>query len=424
MIARGGRAIRFIGLTLLLLTGCAAPVPAPAPTPIPHPYFRGVNNMTFQWFADYGRQAGNESVASYSFEAHHGVSVIRLPIKWETIQPTLGGALDPSEVSRLEVELSRAHATGLDVIVDLHNGCRYELPESAPLTCSRGISIDQFANIWIRLSAVLKNEPGVLAYDLMNEPNDLTADGSNTRADAVLWERFSQAAVDALRSAGDDHQLMVEGVSWSNVDTFAKLHPQAWIRDPRNAVTYSAHDYFNQTGIYTVTGRDAPELSYSYWANRFQTDGTTGTRSFDDWNLNRLKSFIDWLARNRAFGDIGEIGWPSYQEMVASGMSPQEAGSESQHWNTLADKWFDTADAAYLSVTYFAASGLQFITYPGSPAGLPDPNAIFVHGAGNGELRDPQGAPILTPNGRFQPRDMDTANSQWDVLSKHPSSGE
>jgi hypothetical protein len=407
---------------VLILTGCTSPATPPKPEPIAGPYLRGVNNVTFLWFGGYDRQAGNESAASYAFEASHGVSVIRLPITWERIQPTLGGDLAPDEVTRLKVELGRAHAAGIDVIVNLHNGCRYRQSNGTFVTCSRGISIDQFADVWTKLSAVLKDQPGVLAYDLMNEPNNLITDDSNSRADAILWEQFSQAAVDAIRAAGDDHRLMIEGVSWSNVDTFGDLHPKAWINDPRDAVVYSAHQYFDQTGLYTVPGSDAPGLRYSYWSNRFQADGTTGGRSFDDWNLYRLEKFIDWLARNQVRGDIGEIGWPSYQAMVASGISPLEAADEAQRWNALADRWFRIADAASLSVTYFSASGLQFMTYPGAPAGLPEPNAIFVHGAGNGELRDSQGTPILTPDGHFQPRDIDTANSQYDVLSKHPSS--
>jgi hypothetical protein len=87
----------------------------------------------------------------------------------------------------------------------------------------------------------------------------------------------------------------------------------------------------------------------------------------------------------------------------------------------LAEAWFQKADAASLSVTYFAASGLQFVDHPGLPPRLPEPNAVFVHSAGNGDLRDAMGMPILTPEGKFQPRDIDTANSQYDVLIKHPS---
>ena len=177
------------------------------------PYLRGVNDITFYWLGGYGDQAGNQSLASYVFEAQHGAAVVRLPISWERIEPTLGGELDQAEVARLTTEISRARAAGIDVIIDLHNGCTHHQSDGSVVACSRGISSDQFANVWTRLAARFKDTAGVVAYDLMNEPNDLSGGNTETRADAVIWERFSQSAVDAVRQTGDRHQLMIEGIS-------------------------------------------------------------------------------------------------------------------------------------------------------------------------------------------------------------------
>jgi hypothetical protein len=405
-------------ILIMIIGGCANP---PAPEPLRGPFQRGVNAFTFLWFAGYGKQAGNESVASYQFLAHHGVSLIRLLISWERIQPELGGELAPDEVSRLVTELSNARAAGLDVTVDLHNGCRYQRSDGTTVVCSRGITVEQFVDVWQRLSAVLRDIPNVVAYDLMNEPNQLVGTNSNTRADAEVWEEFSQAAVKALRDARDSHRLMIEGVNWSAVDMFEKLHPKAWINDPLNNVWYSAHQYFDVNGLYKVAGQQAPEVRYTYWARYFEQAGRTGGESFDDWTLHRLQKFIDWLARNHVRGDIGEIGWPAFEQMVAIGMPASEAATESRQWNNLAERWFELADNASLSATYFLASGLQFVSFDGAPPGLPDPNAVFVHRGGNGELRGPDNVPILTPSGALQPRDIDTAYSQYEVLAKHPS---
>jgi endoglucanase len=389
--------------------------------PVAHSYLRGVVDLTFHWFGGYGGYAGNQSVASYEFLAQHGVAVVRLPIIWERIQPTLGGELDQAEVARLTTEISRARAAGIDVIIDLHNSCAYKQSDGSVVACSRGISSDQFANVWTRLAARFKDTAGVLAYDLMNEPNALAGDNTETRADAVIWERFSQSAVDAVRQTGDHHQLMIEGIYWSNVDTFPDLHPRAWIKDPQDDVVYSAHQYFNLSGQYAVPGQGGFELRYSYWADKFQREGTTHGQAFDDWNLRRLNKFVRWLRRNHVHGGIGEVGWPSYEEMLATGLPAAEAADEAEHWNKLGDKWFDRADAAGLPVTYCCASGSQRRTYAGSPPGLPDPNAVFVHAGGNGELQSVHGDFILGPAHDFQPKDIDTAYSQYRVLSKHPS---
>lgn len=418
-IARVAVLAPVIVLALTLLTAVRS---ADERSYIPYfPYLRGVNDTTFSWLGGYGDQSGNQSVASYEFEAQHGVAVVRLAIPWERIQPSLGGELNPAEVARLETEISRARAAGVDVIIDLHNGCTFQQLDGSVVTCSRGITSDQFANAWTRLAAKFKDTPGVVAYDLMNEPNNLTGDNTESRADAAIWEQFSQAAVDAVRQTGDRHQLMIEGISWSNVDTFSDKHPRPWIKDPRHDVVYSAHQYFDQTGLYTIAGQTAPQLRYSYWANTFQANGTTGGQAFDDWNLHRLDKFVDWLSRYHVHGAIGEVGWPSYEEMLASGVPANEAAAEAEHWNTLGSKWFDRADAAMLTVTYFSASGIHRNIYPGSPPGLPEPNAVFVHAGGNGELRNAHGDPILSPANDFQPEDIDTANSQYAVLSKHPS---
>lgn len=412
------RAVVIAVIATLILTGWTCSPQPKTIAPIADSYHRGVNSTTFLWFESYGDRAGNESAASYAFLAAQGISVVRLPILWERIQPELGSDLATDEVERLRTEVRQAHAAGIGVIVDLHNFCRYRKPDGHFAVCSRGIGVDQFAGVWTRLSVVLNDEPGVLAYDLMNEPHELTAEGSNTRADAEVWEQFSQAAVDAIRAAGDDHLLVIEGSKWSNIDRFGDLHPTAWITDPLDKVVYSPHQYFNQSGRYELDGQDAPELRYSYWSRRLEADGSTGGKPFDEWNVRRLEDFIDWLTRNKVRGDIGEIGWPSYQAIVASGVSPADASAEARQWNTLAEKWFRVADAAGLSVTYWAASGIQFIQYPGSPPGVPEPNAVYVHGAGNGELRDSHDIPILSPDGDFQPRDLDAANSQHEVLAR------
>lgn len=382
--------------------------------PVAHSYLRGVNEVTFGWFGGYGDKAGNESVASYEFLAQHGVAVVRLPIIWERIQPTLGGELDQAEVARLTTEISRARAAGIDVIINLGSGCIYHQSDGSVVACSRGISSDQFANVWTRLAASFKDTAGVVAYDLMNEPNDLSGDNTETRAGAVIWERFSQSAVDAVRQTGDRHQLMIEGIGWSDPERFAELHPRAWIKDPRHDVVYSAHQYFQLTGRYAVPGQARPQLRYSYWANTYQSDGITHGQAFDDWNLYRLDKFVDWLSRNHVRGAIGEVGWPSYEEMLASGLPAAEAADEAEHWNTLAGKWFDRADAAMLTVTYCPASGAERESYAGAPPGLPELNAVFVHAGGNGDF-------ILGPAHDYQPNDIDTANSQYVVLSKHPS---
>jgi hypothetical protein len=62
---------------------------------------------------------------------------------------------------------------------------------------------------------------------------------------ARVWERASQAAVDAIRARGDDTLIMVPGYEYSKVQRWAARHPAPWIVDPANRIRYEAHHYWD-----------------------------------------------------------------------------------------------------------------------------------------------------------------------------------
>ena len=57
--------------------------------------------------------------------ARRGIRLVRLPFRWERVQPQLGGELDPAEVERIRETVAAAHAAGLVVVLDLHNFGEY-----------------------------------------------------------------------------------------------------------------------------------------------------------------------------------------------------------------------------------------------------------------------------------------------------------
>jgi len=54
-----------------------------------------------------------DSAATFRFLASRGLRVVRLPFRWERIQPSLGGPLDRSEARRLRRVIARAHDAGV-----------------------------------------------------------------------------------------------------------------------------------------------------------------------------------------------------------------------------------------------------------------------------------------------------------------------
>lgn len=277
---------------------------------------RGVNSYTFAYASSDPEYRG-EPLSSYRFLAARAVKLVRLPFYWGMLQPSLGGPLDVAYLAALRREVDRIEAAGMRVVLDLHNSCRWPLYDSKA-SCGHGITRRQAADVWRRLSRAFKDERGVIAYDLMNEPHDMAA---------KAWESFSQAMVDSVRSTGDSKTLWVEGSSYSAVEAFAERHPRAWIRDPAHNVVYSAHQYFEQCGCYR-RGFD-----YGSYTEDMKTV------------LPRLRSFTRWLATNHVRGSIGEVGWPSARRTATW-----------RRWNAKGEQWYSAADSAKLSVAYFSAT--------------------------------------------------------------------
>ena len=73
-----------------------------------------------------------------------------------------------------------------------------------------------------------------------------------------MWERASQAAVDAIRAEGDRKVILVAGYEWSGVQQWDRWNPRPWIRDPAGRVRYEAHHYWDpdHSGTY-AQGYDA-----------------------------------------------------------------------------------------------------------------------------------------------------------------------
>ncbi|UOY00204.1 glycoside hydrolase family 5 protein [Blastococcus sp. PRF04-17] len=194
----------------------------------------------------YGRDWHYDGQATFDYLAEQGLDTVRLPFRWERVQPRPGGELDAGEVARLTAAVGRAHQAGLGVVLDVHNFGAYHLAEDGrgvrrPIG-SPQVSRADFADLWRRLSTAFADVPGVLAYDLMNEPARMPA--ADGLPPARLWEAASQDAVDAIRATGDDTLIMVAGYAYSHVGGWAQQHPRAWIDDPLGAVRYTAHHYW------------------------------------------------------------------------------------------------------------------------------------------------------------------------------------
>lgn len=224
-----------------------------------------------------------DSQATFDYLAGRGVELVRLPFRWERIQPQPGGALDEAELQRLTDAVSRARSAGLRVVLDMHNYGAYYLFDGTqgvrrPIGSSQ-VSVADFADVWQRLSRVFRGDDGVAGYGLMNEPVGLDDDVDwGTTEGAALWERASQAALDAVRGNGDGTLVLVPGYFWSGVQNWTHFHPDAWIADPAGNHRYEAHHYWDSdnSGQYRRSYDEEVELAAEDYPSGCTITGTEG----------------------------------------------------------------------------------------------------------------------------------------------------
>lgn len=228
-----------------------------APTVEPTSSFSNANRGV------YGVDYHFDSQATFDRLAADGVRVVRLPFRWERIQPTIGRPLDSQELARLRGAVARAGRAGLQVVLDVHNYGGYYRSDGtrgvrAVLGSTRLTRFD-FADVWGRLSNSFKSNPVVLGYGLMNEPAEMAAAGS--LSPAQVWERASQEALNRIRRNGDRKLVLVAGYAWSGAQQWTTHHPRPWITDAAGNVAYEAHHYWDRDNSGDYPDRYADEVA-------------------------------------------------------------------------------------------------------------------------------------------------------------------
>jgi hypothetical protein len=149
-----------------------------------------------------------------------GVRIVRLPIRWERIQPELSGPLNPMELGLVLAALVGAGKVGMKMVPELHNGAAYVV-KGASITTGKSLRLgyrrgtltaSQFVDFWTRFAKAVSSHPGAVAgleaYGLMNEPNtapeaqalgaNLLANGSFSVRTTAGWTPY-QSRLQAVK---------------------------------------------------------------------------------------------------------------------------------------------------------------------------------------------------------------------------------
>ncbi|QHG85640.1 glycoside hydrolase family 5 protein [Xanthomonas cucurbitae] len=218
------------------------------------------------------------SAEEYGYFAGKQMNVIRLPILWERLQPTAGGALDPAQLAAIQQALANARAAKLYLILDVHNYARYY----GQTIGSPQVPIATFTDLWRRLAIAFKHDNRVI-FGLMNEPYGI---------DPRAWAVAAQASIDTIRQTGASNLILVPGALWSGAHSWystdageSNAVAMASIHDPLNRYAIEVHQYLDADSSGTTAGC---------------VSATVG--------VERLRSFTQWLRLHRKRGFLGEFG--------------------------------------------------------------------------------------------------------------------
>ncbi|HEV2122001.1 MAG TPA: glycoside hydrolase family 5 protein [Chloroflexota bacterium] len=214
-----------------------------------------------------------------AYFAGKGQTLLRLPFRWERVQHSAYGPLVEQDIAGMRAFLDMAHASGQQVILDLHNYGRYY---GAALTRADAAKL---ADVWAKLAQTFRGHPALYGYELMNEPHDLP-EGSDA------WASLAQVATDAIRQHDTTAWVLVPGYSWQSARFWPENNPTLNVQDPTGRLLYAAHLYFdaNYTGTY---------------AHSYDADGT-----YPHIGVDRLQPFLHWLESRNARGMLTEYGVP------------------------------------------------------------------------------------------------------------------
>lgn len=165
-----------------------------------------------------------------------GGNVIRLPFRWERLQPELFGSFDSFELGNIKRVVAAANIRGLCVILDVHNFGGY----GKNAIGSSEVPVTAFHDLWRRI-ALIFSDPENTIFGLMNEPAAMSI---------ALWATTAQSTILEIRKENSRNIILAASGRWSgahewfkkfdgvsNAEAFSKLS------DPENRTWIELHQY-------------------------------------------------------------------------------------------------------------------------------------------------------------------------------------
>ena len=225
----------------------------------------------------YGTHYIYPEVSSVTYFRNKGMNTIRLPFRWERLQPTLMQAFNATELARLTTFVNGATAQGMTVIIDPHNYARWQ----GKIIGSSEVPNSAFADFWSRLATQFKGNSKVV-FGLMNEPNNMPTE---------QWLSAANAAIAAIRTAGATNTIAVPGNAWTGAHSWS----QNWYGTPNATVMKGISDPARNVVIEVHQYLDG------------DSSGTSSNCVSTTIGKERLQDFTSWLRTNGYRAFLGEM---------------------------------------------------------------------------------------------------------------------
>lgn len=249
-----------------------------------------------------GRNWSWPSLSCIDYWHKAGIRLVRLPFKWERLQPTLMKDFDPAYAAGLAKVVGLLRERDMQVILDVHNYGQYRKQWIG----SPDVPFAAFQDLWTRLATKYKDEPHIWGYGLMNEPDATKG-----------WREAAQYGIDGVRAVDRKTRILVANDYPGWAATRANLKPGAdlvaWaaqgmafgdpsmLKDPSDRLVWELHFYFDHDASGTYRKTYAEEIA--------RKDGPE-QRVRLEVGVHRMKPFVEWLKHHRVKGFIGEYSAP------------------------------------------------------------------------------------------------------------------
>lgn len=240
----------------------------------------GININGAEYIGPSGQKTGIDYFPTHEeirYFAAKGMDNLRMPIAWENLQHSLGGALDSAYLAKMHDVVNYAKSLGMEVIIDIHNYGSYK----GNLIGSSAVPSSSFADVWSKLAQSFADDSNVI-FGLMNEPQQANPD---------IWLPIVNQAIAAIRATGATQQITVPGVYWDGAFNWvsngnaAVIGKQGAVVDPLNNFIFEVHQYLDH-----------------------DTSGSHGTVVSATIGAERLAAITDWARTNGYKLYLGETG--------------------------------------------------------------------------------------------------------------------